>query len=386
MKKIILISLVIILLLAGIALAAMNNVTVTDNNMNTTVSFPDVVNLGQEYIGQNLKAYNIIVGNITNSSMAISIYLFPTGSQITSDDTIFWVQSPLTQTIYPLSTTQSVAINPSSEAGNYTIFLKAKRVGNLNATIGIQCSSCNATNGNIGSTVLTARFAGDVIVPNDTDLGYQNIGSSIQVFNISISNATIPFRIRIDNGTLINNNATVFWLQTPVTATPYSITGDWLNITISEPGNYSVYYKSRTVGNLNALFEVGCDNCNINKNYVNLSARFIGQLIAPDRANANNQQINDEFAWFTIQSLNPTIPIRIIWMNGTSTNLVDTYLIDPAGTRTRLDFNYIDRIVIPSSLVGNYTIVGRSGDVLGSPRGYIRVECSFCNISDSGSV
>lgn len=112
---------------------------------------------------------------------------------------------------------------------------------------------------------------------------------------------------------------------------------------------------------------------------VNIAIDFVGRLLVPERADVGILNVKEEFEWFTVESFQETVPIEFIWINGTNLDRVDTWLITPDGRRLNLPFDYVDRVVIKSSEIGNYTFYGRGLEVT-DVKGYLRVKCDFCII------
>lgn len=110
---------------------------------------------------------------------------------------------------------------------------------------------------------------------------------------------------------------------------------------------------------------------------------IVGNVTTPSRADAGNVNMNERFDWFIIEVHQPTIPMNITWINGTNVECVHVYVQTPSDERLKLSHDPVDRITIEQAEVGNYSVYAKA-NAIGDVKGFIRVECSHCNLIDIG--
>lgn len=116
----------------------------------------------------------------------------------------------------------------------------------------------------VGVIDVRTNFTGEVEFPEFVNLHNRFIDKEIKVADIWVRNSTIPLYIKLFNGTNIDEEHVVFWIQTPVKQQliPLDV-NKTVNITTVESGNYTIYQRGKKVGDVHAQFEITCDFCNI---------------------------------------------------------------------------------------------------------------------------
>lgn len=116
----------------------------------------------------------------------------------------------------------------------------------------------------IGIIDIRTNFTGTVSFLEEIDLGERYIGEEIKVADVWVHNATVPLYMTLMNGTNVDEEHIVFWVESPVKKLVLPLEfNKTTNITSSESGNYTIWQRGNIVGPVHAWIKIECDYCDI---------------------------------------------------------------------------------------------------------------------------
>jgi len=120
------------------------------------------------------------------------------------------------------------------------------------------------TSKTVGIIDVRTNFSSEIVFPEFVDLHNQFIENEIKVADVWVKNSTVPLYITLFNGTNIDEEHVVFWVETPIKKLilPLEV-NKTTNITTSESGNYTIWQIGKQVGTVHAQLKIECDHCNI---------------------------------------------------------------------------------------------------------------------------